>query len=182
MSKRETDQSWRPVVGFESHYEVSNGGQVRRVMPAPGARVGKILRENMVGDGRPMVHLCVGGERHGRLIHRLVLEAFCGPRPPDMECRHLNGNPQDNRWPENIEWATRAQNMADTVAHGTSTRGERNPRARLTRGSVRVICRLAARGRVEQRRVAEYFKVSRSSVCLIASGKSWGWATEDIRA
>jgi hypothetical protein len=50
--------------------------------------------------------------------HHLVLFAFSGPRLPGMECRHLNGNPQDNR-PTNLCWGTRKENIHDAIKHGT---------------------------------------------------------------
>ena len=51
-------------------------------------------------------------------VHRLVLETYVGPRPKGMECRHLNGNRQDNRL-ENLKWGTRSENTYDSVRHGT---------------------------------------------------------------
>jgi hypothetical protein len=36
-----------------------------------------------------------------------------------MEARHLNGNPADNRWPENLAWGTQSENNLDRVRHGT---------------------------------------------------------------
>lgn len=51
-------------------------------------------------------------------IHRVVLESFVGPRPEGQECRHLNGNPLDNRL-ENLCWGTRKENAHDAIKHGT---------------------------------------------------------------
>jgi hypothetical protein len=36
-------------------------------------------------------------------IHSLVLIAFDQERPYGFECRHLNGNRTDNRWPKDQE-------------------------------------------------------------------------------
>jgi HNH endonuclease len=52
-------------------------------------------------------------------LHSLVLECFVGPRPPGMECRHLDGNPSNNAL-ENLAWGTRSENRADQVRHGTA--------------------------------------------------------------
>lgn len=56
----------------------------------------------------------------GRMVyvHVMVLETFDKPRPPGLECRHLNGNNRDNRWPENICWGTHGDNMRDRARHG----------------------------------------------------------------
>src|SRR5436309_3088927 len=47
-----------------------------------------------------------GGQSYWRTVHRLVLEAFVGPRLPGMECRHLDGNTKNNRL-SNICWGSR---------------------------------------------------------------------------
>lgn len=64
-----------------------------------------------------------GGQKAWRVtVHRLVLEAFIGPRPPGMYGCHNNGNPTDNRL-RNLRWATPRENVADMHRHGTSRWG-----------------------------------------------------------
>lgn len=81
---------WKPIVGCEGRYEVSDQGRVRSV--PGGKRKGKVLTP--VRSGRyyrvtPFPHPPM-------LIHRLVLETFVGPRPEGMECCHNNDDPSDN--------------------------------------------------------------------------------------
>lgn len=99
---------WKPVVGFEGHYEVSDLGQVRSVRTRPGSKGGHILKPQ--NNGRNYLHLglCVGGKVSQRYVHRLVAETFFGP-PNGKEVNHKNGNPLDNR-AENLEWMTKSQN------------------------------------------------------------------------
>ncbi len=68
---------------------------------------------------RPHVdgYLTVKIQGKPRTVHRLVLEAFVGPCPPGMQCRHLDGNPANNRL-ENLAWGTHAENAADKIRHG----------------------------------------------------------------
>src|SRR5262249_28995701 len=49
--------------------------------------------------------------------HRLKLEAFRGPCPSEMECRHLDSNPLNNKL-ENLVWGMPAENLADRRAMG----------------------------------------------------------------
>jgi len=71
----------------------------------------------------PAGHVSVAlGRGHSRCVHELVLQAFEGPPPPGHEARHKNGVPNDNRWPDNLEWATRGRNTQDKKWHnGAST-------------------------------------------------------------
>jgi hypothetical protein len=119
---------WKPVPGSEGQYEVSDDGQVRsldHVVPrvasaqrSAGTKAvkGRVLRPGPSNYG----HLSVVLGRSGgtRMVHALVLEAFVGPRPPGMECRHLDGDPKNNRL-ENLCWGTRTENIEDALRHGS---------------------------------------------------------------
>jgi hypothetical protein len=100
---------WKPVLGFEGFYEVSNQGQVRN------ARTGRVLRPGPSNFGHLSVVL---GRGNTRMVHALVLEAFVGPRPKGKESCHFDGNPANNRL-ENLRWGTRSENNLDAVRHGT---------------------------------------------------------------
>jgi hypothetical protein len=52
-----------------------------------------------------------------RLMHRLMLETFRGPRPKGQECRHLDDNKHNWRI-ENLKWGTRFENGQDRVRNG----------------------------------------------------------------
>jgi hypothetical protein len=117
---------WKTIPGYEGTYEVSDEGQVRSV--ERWRRVGKgegSLRlypsqaRSLYIDkaGYPRVTLKTSGVARSHLVHHLVLEAFVGPKPVGQECRHLNGNPADNRL-ENLQWGTSSENSYDVVRHG----------------------------------------------------------------
>lgn len=117
---------WKPVVGYEGFYEVSDDGQVRsidRVVPhASGSarRRGKVLSPAASSSGHLRVALSRNGELRGFFVHRLVLTAFVGPCPEGRECCHKNGVSDDNRV-ENLYWGTRVDNCQDSIRHGTYT-------------------------------------------------------------
>lgn len=54
-------------------------------------------------------------------VHRLVLEAFVGPRPDGMECRHLDGDPANNRL-ANLAWGSPVENASDRKRHQVERR------------------------------------------------------------
>lgn len=55
------------------------------------------------------------------------------------------------------------------------------PAGKLRRDQARVLCWLAMRGKLSQRKLASWFRVSQPMVSYIKAGLLWGWATEDIR-
>jgi hypothetical protein len=121
-------EQWRPVVGHEGLYEVSDLGNVRsvprrirntrgRLYELPGVTLRPVIRSK---------HAYVGLYRPRRLpgIHTLALEAFVGPCPPGMEGCHNNGDGLDNRL-SNLRWDTKSANSRDSVRHGTHVRTRR---------------------------------------------------------
>jgi hypothetical protein len=88
-----------------------------------------------------------------------------------MECRHLNGNPSDNR-PENLAWRTRLENMADQGRHGTRPQGRRHGMAKLTEDRVSVARALRRDGWTVQR-IADLFGVSNPTMTVALNGRTW---------
>lgn len=100
------------------NYEISKNGIIRN------KHTGRILKRGVHQDGYPQVALQKHKKQYTRLIHRLVLETFIGPRPKGMKACHNNGNPIDNRL-ENLRWDTRRNNTLDSLRHGTHPCGEK---------------------------------------------------------
>ncbi len=126
----------------------------------------------------------VGIDKKRIHVHRLVLEAFVGPCPEGMECRHLDGDRTNNRL-ENLAWGTRKENTADSMRHGTfhmpppgggisrDRRGELNPRAKLRTADIPEIRRLSESGR-SQKSLGRQFGVGQGIICRILRGELWG--------
>jgi hypothetical protein len=165
-------EEWRAVVGLEGKYEVSNlgrvrslGGMVVRRHTKPFYRPGRILTGNLSGGPGYRTVNIGGGNKY---VHRLVLEAFVGPRPQGHEGCHRNGIRTDNRL-ENLRWGTPQSNQTDRVLHGTSNRGERCGSVKLTESQVREILNSKEPGCD----LAKRYKVSQQSICCIRKGRNW---------
>lgn len=106
-------------------------------------------------------------------VHVLVALAFHGPKPEGYECRHLNGDRNDNR-PENLSWGTHKQNAEDAIRHGTTLRGVRHPRAgaKLTDHAVREIRQCANAG-MKNRILAMMFGVSPRTIRTVVQREAW---------
>lgn len=172
------EECWLPVPGFEGYYSVSNMGRVRSEPRVVGMRNGRtksipqrILRPSVGWRGHFRVTLFCSALPHRRFIHRLVLQAFMGPCPDDMECCHHDGNPSNNRL-GNLRWDTKAANGQDRIRHGTDPAGVRNPKAKLTASQVMEIRAMRTRGMV-YREIAKHFPVNPSAVAFICQRRSW---------
>lgn len=169
---------WRPVVGYEEFYEVSNLGRVkslpRFVLRKTGNYISKTrIRKPGVGINNPYPTLSLTKDFIDTMhyVHHLVLAAFIGPRPEGCEACHGDGNTTNNS-ESNLRWGTRKDNHADKRLHGTHLAGDRHPGAKLTVIDVRVIRKLHAVGVCVQT-VLNYFKISRSNHWRIVTRQLW---------
>jgi hypothetical protein len=161
---------WLPVPGYEGSYEISDRGDVWS-LPRNG-KCGRLLRPSRDRAGYMHVGLCRAGVMKNLTVHRLVMAAFVGPCPDGLETRHLDGNPSNNAWPDNLAYGTAEENLADKLRHGTTGRGERNPRHKLTTDDVREIHRRFEVGE-SKRSLARSFGVTPPMVRNILAGTAW---------
>lgn len=113
-------ETWKPITGHESSYQVSNTGKVRSltrsVTRANGRRQtvhARTLRPIRPG-GYCQVQLWGEGAYESRYVHCLVMEEFVGPKPEGMEVNHIDGDLTNNAV-RNLEYITHAENMRHAV-------------------------------------------------------------------
>lgn len=168
-------EEWRPVVGYEGWYEVSNCGRVRRVMrdpQRPHAALPRLLKPGGGANHYANVVLFRDGEPHCFPVHILVASAFLADRPDGYQVNHKNGAKRDNR-AENLEYLTASANVkhAYDVLGRISPRGEDHGAAKATNAEVVAARHLMAAG-VLQKDVAEMFGRSTAWASLVANGKT----------
>lgn len=117
-------EQWLPVLDWEGFYEVSDQGRVRsldRTIIRSDGKVkrfrGKFLAPQDDGKGYPQVSLSRNAKPRTYHIHRLVLDAFVGPRPEGKETCHGNDVSDDNLL-ENLRWDYHPANQREMVANG----------------------------------------------------------------
>lgn len=162
---------WRPVVGFEDRYDVSDQGDVRSLNRIHPSRFMKIMAAHPNNRGYLYVTLFDGIKGHNLAVHRLVLDAFVGPCPEGHQGAHNNGDRTDNR-AENLRWASAKENIADRTAHGRTVRGTDQHAAKLDDGTVRTIKRMHVAG-FSAYETARLACVNVSTVRAIWSGEAW---------
>lgn len=110
---------WKPVPGY-SAYEWSHRGRARSIdRTVKGRRYrGQLLTPRPNNQGYLIVTVTGDdGAKKTVLLHRMVLLAHAGPPEPGHETLHGPGGQRDNRWPENLRWGSRPENLADMAAN-----------------------------------------------------------------
>lgn len=169
-------ENWKVIPGYDM-YEVSTHGQVRSWKNAQWGRrkESRMLKPTLGSTSYyPMVSLCKNGRCKSFYIHMLVLTAFVGPRPPDKECCHGDGEHTNNLL-DNLRWDSHSANTLDAIAHGTMVplQGEANGRAKLTETEIAEIRRIYAVGGISQRELGTRFDVDHGTVGRIIRREIW---------
>ena len=98
-------EHWKPVVGYEEHYEVSDMGNVRSLKFGKE----KILKPGKNNRGYLKVSLYKDGQKKMSLVHRLVAEAFI-PNPNNLETVNHKDEVKTNNVASNLEWMSQKDN------------------------------------------------------------------------
>ena len=158
-----SEESWRPIPGFEGEYEVSDQGRVRsldRIVMCCGpekgmyesVKKGKILSCSTQKRGSYQT-LPIKGKTFK--VHSLVLLAFVGPRPKDHDVCHIDGDARNNNL-SNLKYGLRSENNYDCAIRDGF---------RVTREQVQFAKKSGASGR----KVAAYLGISETHVRNIRS-------------
>lgn len=117
MSRTIGTEEWRPAVGFEDHYHVSNHGRVLSL------RTGRHLKP-YTGAHYPTVTFKVNGQATTKRLHLLVAAAFLGPRPAGSERIDVchNDNDPSNNTLENLRYDTHRNNQRQMAEDGRGAR------------------------------------------------------------
>ena len=174
-------EEWKPIIGYEGYYEISNCSNVKRL-----ARVGKhsiygkmniseiILKQNKTEKGYLSVTLTKNGNRKVYRCHRLVAIHFI-PNPDNKpEVNHKDGV-KTNNYDWNLEWATHKENIIHAFANGLTKipKGEMNQSSKLSKIQVLEIRDLCANKKFNQKELAIMYKVAHSTINAIIKRKNW---------
>ena len=158
-------ETWKPVVGYEGIYEVSDLGRIKSLR----RRKPKILSGDVSKEGYRRVWLL----REKTNVARIVLRAFVGKLPKEQEVNHKNGKPSDNRL-VNIEYCTRSENLKHSfdILGRDRGRGENGGNSKITAQQVLEIWSLRKSG-MKQRLIAKRFGISQVTISAILHGRIW---------
>ena len=97
---------WKPVVGYEGLYEVSNWGRVKSLKFGKE----KILKPQKDKDGYLCVTLYKNNNQCQFKVHRLVAEAFID-NSDNLPCVNHKDECKTNNIVSNLEWCDRKYNV-----------------------------------------------------------------------
>ena len=167
-TKEIESEEWRDVISYESLYQVSNLGRVRRLANSPKCKTTRILKLQFNENGYLVIMLCKASRVKLHQVHQIVAEAFIGPAPEGKEVNHLDHNRANPRL-ENLEYCTHKQNAQYAAKCG---RYHKYPRRKLTSSDVLAIRQMLIEGNSIPT-VAERFNVSKGAITGIKGG--WNW-------
>ena len=169
-------ETWKIIPSYP-YYSASSLGKIKRNAGTPRCPKDRVLKPL----NNPRGYFVVGllrpeTKQRPLMIHRLVLEAFCGEAPSDKhQGNHLNGNKTDNRI-ENLEWVTHAENIQhayDTGLHGRYI-GENASSAKLTNEqAIDILNRIA--NKEYRKDIAILYGISNKTIDTLVSGKSYAY-------
>lgn len=168
------EEIFKPIFinGIETHYEVSNKGNVRN------SNTGKILQPGVSNCGylRVGIYYVKDNTRyyiHGS-VHRLVAIAFI-PNPDNLpQVNHKDGNKTHN-WVENLEWSSPSDNDYHAFATGLKKKiyGENSHLHKYSRDAIEKACKLMESGKYVIREISEMTAVPVAMLCRVRLRKSW---------
>lgn len=177
------EEEWRPVVGYEGYYEVSDLGRVKsltRTIEFKGGREvtlkGKMIKPGKHSTGYLVVGLNKNHIQEMKRVHRVVAEAFI-PNPENKpQVNHLNGIKTDNSL-INLEWNTVKENIRHAFDTGLNKRGEMHYGTQLMKWEVLEVCDLLDFTKMTLAEIAVKFNTSRNTITSVNLGNSWNWLT-----
>lgn len=163
------EEIWKPVVGYEGLYEVSNEGRVKSIRKSKDKNRNITIQEKIVKPWGlyKQVYLPV---RNKDYVHRLVAKAFI-PNPENKPyVNHIDNNPGNNKV-GNLEWCTQKENVAHSSKQYRNHFGEKNGMRKLTNKNVEYIRNNS--GKIKRKILSKMFKITLSNLSSIINRKSW---------
>lgn len=161
-------EDFRPILGYEGHYEINSEGVVVSLKRSNR----KVMKPKITACGYKQLNLYLN-TRKSRLVHRLVWESFNGKIPKGKLVLHGQNVCRDNCSLENLSLGTVEDNLGrDRRRDGTTPKGERNSTAILNEAQVSYIkhrIRDGERNCVLRR----LFGVSINVIADIKYGRTW---------
>ena len=165
------DEIWKPVIGYEGLYEVSNLGRVKSVK-RQGNNIERIIK---TWSGKYLtVVLSKNGKSKTHKLHRLIAIAFIPNSNGYKIVNHKNANKHDNRV-DNLEWCNYSMNNKHAYMMGLIDQsGENNGNSKITAREAKFIRYIKAIcPEISNGDISRFYGISRSEVGNVVNNLNW---------
>lgn len=115
---KENNTVWKPVVGYEGLYEVSQNGEIRKLFNSKNQyEIGHILKPSINSNRYYIVGLYKNQVRRNFSLHRIIAMAFLKNDTNKPCVNHIDGNKINNEL-SNLEWCTYSENNKHAFTQG----------------------------------------------------------------
>lgn len=170
---------WRPVVGYEECYAVSDEGFVVRTAtygrcPRP---CWKPIAPRVKRHGYVSFHLCKDGVRKDIPGHQITWKAFFGDIPKGLQINHINSKRTENGL-GNLELMTPSENVAYAFSHNgrkpanNPSPGSKCGMSKLVEADIPKIMSMHRSGKFLTE-IGKTFGVTAEAIGSIVRGKTW---------
>lgn len=165
---------WKDIIGFEGIYSISNMGRVRREKIGISTYPGKIISLIIGARGYVQISLMKNSQKYNFKVHKLVAEAFIGPKPTRFEINHKDGIKSNNAV-FNLEYVTRQGNMQHAVKNGLAaiSHGMYNNMSKLNDIKIIQIRRKYIDGNYTQKELGKEYGVTQGAIGHIVHNRRW---------
>lgn len=167
------EEKWKVIPNY-SKYECSTHGRIKtfnwkgtgkEAIMKPAHDKSGYLRTMLKGDD---------GNYHTIKVHRIVAQTFLEQSQDKVEVNHKNGIKDDNRV-ENLEWVTRSENIAHSLANGLQVpfKGEEVGTSKLTEKEVLEIREKFVPRKYSRVKLAKEYNVTEATIKDILYKRTW---------
>ncbi len=182
ISSNKMKEKWKPILGYEDLYEVSNLGQIKSLARKVGRgykgvnhiySFDRIRKQGLNQYGYKQVSLDGKIKPKCGIVHKIVLMTFNPTTDTTLEVNHKNGIKTDNSL-ENLEWVTSKENKKHAFKIGLCNhrRGEGLYNTTLKEKDILKIRKLREQG-LGYKILAKMFNVSTWCISNIDKRMSW---------
>lgn len=169
---------WKAIPGYEEYYIISNFGDIIGDRYGRGCRFRKILKPYINKKGYLYIGLNKDSKRKIFFISRLVFITFIGKIPKGYHINHKDGDKFNNYF-KNLECITNLENMRHAIKNGlfknapTKRRGIFNGNSVVSDKIVIKIRKENSEGNTSQKKLAEKYNISKSTLYQIIHRITW---------